>query len=225
MLERRTTPEARARAPWRRCATPGVDDLSLDLIFGVPGETRALLDARPRRPLALEPDHLSCYELEAKPGTRFTHRHGRALAAQAELLEDHLERVVDRLEAAGYRWYETASFARAGPRGTAQHRLLAGARLPRPRRRRGRRTVDGVRRRTRPRLAPYLGAAAGGAAPPQRHGAARRRARAPCERLMLGLRLAVGVERAAVEDVLDGRGVGPARRRGPACGEGAVRIY
>src|SRR4029077_6364698 len=71
--------------------------------------------------LALEPEHLSCYELEAKPGTRFAHRQGAELARQAELLEDHYEHVIARLRAAGYRWYETANFCRDDRR--AQHNL------------------------------------------------------------------------------------------------------
>ena len=53
----------------------------------------------------------SCYELEAKPGTRFTHAHGAALALQAEALEGYYERVGDT-DREGYRWYETANFCR-----------------------------------------------------------------------------------------------------------------
>ena len=60
--------------------------------------------------LALEPEHLSCYELEAKPGTRFTHAHGDELERQAEAMEGYFETVVDTLTGAGYRWYETANF-------------------------------------------------------------------------------------------------------------------
>ncbi len=82
---------------------------------------RAELDRDLDEALALAPEHLSCYELEAKPGTRFTHRHGAELARQAELLEDHYEHVIARLGAAGYRWYETANFCRDDRR--AQHNL------------------------------------------------------------------------------------------------------
>ena len=59
-------------------------------------------------------EHLSCYELEAKPGTRFTHAHGEELARQAEAMEGYFEQVVDTLTAAGYRWYETANFCLDG---------------------------------------------------------------------------------------------------------------
>ena len=60
--------------------------------------------------LALEPEHLSCYELEAKPGTRFTHAYGDELERQAEAMEGYFETVVETLTGAGYRWYETANF-------------------------------------------------------------------------------------------------------------------
>ena len=44
--------------------------------------------------LALEPEHVSAYELEAKPGTRFTHAHGAELERQAESMESYFELVV-----------------------------------------------------------------------------------------------------------------------------------
>ena len=66
--------------------------------------------------LALEPEHLSAYELEAKPGTRFTHAHGAELERQAESMESYFELVVETLTRAGYRWYETANFCRAACR-------------------------------------------------------------------------------------------------------------
>ena len=88
------------------------DNVSLDLIYGIPGQSAADLAADLDDALALEPEHLSCYELEAKPGTRFTHAWGGELERQAEALEDYFERVVARLTGAGFRWYETANFCR-----------------------------------------------------------------------------------------------------------------
>ena len=55
-----------------------------------PISTRDLAEA-----LALEPEHVSAYELEAKPGTRFTHAHGAELELQAEAMEAYFELVVD----------------------------------------------------------------------------------------------------------------------------------
>ena len=94
----------------------GFDNLSLDLIYGIPGQSASDLERDLAEALALEPEHLSAYELEAKPGTRFTHAHGAELERQAESMESYFELVVETLTAAGYRWYETANFCRAPER-------------------------------------------------------------------------------------------------------------
>ena len=99
----------------------GFDNLSLDLIYGIPGQTRAELADDLERAIALGPEHISAYELEAKHGTRFTIAHGAELERQAEQMEDYFERVVATLTGAGYRWYETANFCRDGKR--AEHNL------------------------------------------------------------------------------------------------------
>ena len=100
------------------------DNISLDLIYGIPGQKPSDLDDDLAEALALAPEHLSLYELEAKPGTRFTHAWGDELARQAEAMEGYFERVVETLMAAGYRWYETANFclaARQRAGGTSAH--------------------------------------------------------------------------------------------------------
>jgi len=58
-----------------------VDNISLDLLYGIPGQSRDDLGADLDEALALAPEHLSCYELEAKPGTRFAHAHGAEIVA------------------------------------------------------------------------------------------------------------------------------------------------
>ena len=185
----------------------GFDNISLDLIYGVPGQSAADLDADLADALALEPEHLSCYELEAKPGTRFTHAHGEELARQAEAMEGYAERVVETLTGAGYRWYETANFCRSdrGRDLRAQHNLAiwrgadylgigVGAVS----------TLGGERRRNPPSVARYVAALANGDAPPREVEQIDATTRA-VERLMLGLRLdePFSVEDAGVEDVLD----------------------
>lgn len=114
VLGRRAGPDDVRRA-FRILREAGIDNISLDLLYGIPGERRADLDADLDEALTLAPEHLSCYELEAKPGTRFARSHGAELAGQADALELHLERVVERLTGSGYRWYETANFARVEP--------------------------------------------------------------------------------------------------------------
>ena len=191
----------RCAGPSRRCARAGVANLNLDVLFGIPGETRAALDRDIDAALALEPDHLSCYELEAKPGTRFTFTHGAELARQAELLEDHYEHVIERLEGAGYRWYETANYCRDDRR--CRHNLAiwrgedylgigVGAVS----------TLGLLRRRNGPRLAPYIEALARGDAPIRVEEELTPDERLH-ERIMLGLRLDEPMDVAPVRDGLD----------------------
>jgi oxygen-independent coproporphyrinogen-3 oxidase len=112
VLDRQAQPEDVRRAV-HRLRDAGIGNISIDLIYGIPGQEPAELERDLAEALALEPEHLSAYELEAKPGTRFTHAHGAELVRQADAMEDYFERVVETLTAAGYRWYETANFCRA----------------------------------------------------------------------------------------------------------------
>ena len=119
-LERGATPADVKRA-FAHLRDAGFDNVSLDLIYGIPGQTPDHLADDLAQGLALQPEHVSAYELEAKPGTRFTIHHGQELARQADAMEDYFERVVETLTGAGYRWYETANFCRDGKR--AEHNL------------------------------------------------------------------------------------------------------
>ncbi len=176
-------------------------------IYGIPGQSAADLDADLAEALALEPEHLSCYELEAKPGTRFTHAHGEELARQADAMEGYFERVVDTLTDGGYRWYETANFCRSKTTGRdlrARHNLGywlgrdylgigVGAVS----------TVGGERRRNLPSLSPLRARRSPRATAPPREiepidDETHRR-----ELLLLGLRLDEPVALADVGDALD----------------------
>jgi oxygen-independent coproporphyrinogen-3 oxidase len=204
ILERRATPE-QVRAAAMRLRAAGVENLSLDLLFGVPGMGRAELDRDLGEALALNPEHLSCYELEAKPGTRFAHRHGAGLKRQAELLEDHYEHVIARLGEAGYRWYETANFCRDDRR--ARHNLAywtgrdyLGIGI-------GAVSTIGLERRTnRPSLAGYVDALERGERPPRSLEQLTPEERAR-ERLLLGLRLDVPLATAGLEHAIDPEGL------------------
>jgi len=127
VLERQAAPDD-VRHAVHTLRDVGFDNISLDLLYGIPGQSVADLDLDLAEALALAPDHLSYYELEAKPGTRFTHAWGDELARQAEAMEGYFGRVVETLVGAGYRWYETANFCisseRAGGRDLrARHNL------------------------------------------------------------------------------------------------------
>jgi oxygen-independent coproporphyrinogen-3 oxidase len=185
-LERRATP-ARVLDAVAVLREAGVTSLNLDLIFGVPGQSEDDLRADLDQALSFAPEHISYYELEAKPGTRFTHRHGAELARQAEMLEGHYETVVTTLRAAGYRWYETANFCRPGHEalhnlGYWEGRDYLGLGVGAVS------TVGLERRRNRSSLRGYLAAVEAGRPAPadvERLSAEERGS----ERLMLGLRL------------------------------------
>jgi putative oxygen-independent coproporphyrinogen III oxidase len=197
----------------------GFDNISFDLIYGIPGQTPADVEADLADALELGPEHLSCYELEAKPGTRFTHVHGAELVRQADAMESYLELVVERLTSAGYRWYETANFCRTPERGAgrdlrARHNLgywlgrdYLGIGLGAVS------TIAGRRWRNTPRLAAYIEALSGGARPPRKveplSADVRKR-----ERVMLGLRLDQPLPLTGLTDSLDDRALARLERLG-----------
>lgn len=94
----------------------GFRNLSLDLIFGLPGQTLAALQAELEDFLALEPDHLSVYGLTIEDETPFHHQHLRGEltlpeeeSAAAMFLDLH-----QRLTGSGYAHYEISNYARPG---------------------------------------------------------------------------------------------------------------
>jgi oxygen-independent coproporphyrinogen-3 oxidase len=217
VLERGAQPDD-VRGAFAHLRAAGFDNLSLDLIYGIPGQTVADLEADLAGALALEPEHLSCYELEAKPGTRFTHAWGDELARQAEAMEDYFERVVATLTGAGYRWYETANFCRGDRR--ALHNL--GYWLGRDYLGIGMgavSTIAGERRRNTPKLARYL---AGDYERELETIDDDVRAR---ERLMLGLRLDDPLSLTGLEHALDPAGLARVEQLGLAeRGDGTLTL-
>ena len=217
VLERGAQPDDVRRA-FAHLREAGFDNLSLDLIYGIPGQSVADLEADLAAALALEPEHLSCYELEAKPGTRFTHAWGDELARQAEAMEDYFERVVATLTGAGYRWYETANFCRGDRR--ALHNL--GYWLGRDYLGIGMgavSTIAGERRRNTPKLARYL---AGDYERELETIDNDVRAR---ERLMLGLRLDDPLSLTGLEHALDLAGLARVEQLGLAeRGDGTLTL-
>ena len=113
-VNRPHTPEQTAQAV-EAARRAGFDNLSLDLIYGLPGQTEDSWHATVEAALALEPEHLSCYGLKVEEGTPLAAR-----AAAGETLPDDDTQAelylwtVDRLARAGYEQYEISNFAKPG---------------------------------------------------------------------------------------------------------------
>ena len=102
----------------------GVPQVSLDLIFGIPGQTLAAWGQTLRRALDLEPDHIACYGLTYEPGTRLEARRqaGQLVPCAEQLEADMYLLAMETLEKAGYEQYEISNYARPG--GQCVHNLM-----------------------------------------------------------------------------------------------------
>lgn len=102
-----------------------VPSLSLDLIFGLPGQTAAGWRATVEAALALEPDHISVYALGLEAGTPLAGWVERGLveAPDGDRAADMYEWAAGRLRTAGYGHYEISNWARGapGPDGFPEH--------------------------------------------------------------------------------------------------------
>ncbi len=99
---------------WARAA--GFDQVSVDLIYGAPGESLSDWQMSVQAALALQPDHVSAYALIVEDGTALGRRvaRGELLAPDDDDLAVKYELVDDALTAAGYHWYEVSNWARGG---------------------------------------------------------------------------------------------------------------
>jgi oxygen-independent coproporphyrinogen-3 oxidase len=95
------------------------DNVNLDLMYALPGQSRDEALADIRAAIAFAPAHLSAYHLTLEPNTVF-HRYPPALPGDddAAAMQEALE---EALGAAGYENYETSAFARPGRR--SRHNL------------------------------------------------------------------------------------------------------
>jgi len=100
-------------------------DVSVDLIYGAPGESLADWNASLETALALEPDHLSAYALIIEEGTKLARQIARGDVPEpdGDLQADMYELADERLAAAGYEWYEVSNWARGGERHRSRHNL------------------------------------------------------------------------------------------------------
>lgn len=107
---------AEACAAVRQARAAGFRNLSLDLMYGLPGQTRAGLEASVQQALALAPQHISIYGLQVEEGTAFARAQaaGRLALPSDEESEAMYDYMTTALPAAGYARYEISNFARPG---------------------------------------------------------------------------------------------------------------
>ena len=97
---------------WAREA--GFEQLSVDLIYGTPGESMADWRASVEQAIALEPDHVSAYALIVEQGTAFARkvRRGEVVMPDDDETADKYVLADELLMSAGLGWYELSNWAR-----------------------------------------------------------------------------------------------------------------
>jgi oxygen-independent coproporphyrinogen-3 oxidase len=121
----------RAHSPGRaeQCVawalSAGFEHVSLDLIYGTPGESAQDWDLSVRSAIDAGPDHISAYALIVEEGTRLAARirRGELPAPDDDEMADRYLAAEDMLSAAGMNWYEVSNWA-TGPDAACRHNLL-----------------------------------------------------------------------------------------------------
>ncbi|RHW24563.1 coproporphyrinogen III oxidase [Nocardioides immobilis] len=122
-LDRTHDPE-RVPAVVAAARAAGFDQISLDLIYGTPGESGADWATSVEAALACEPDHVSAYSLIVEEGTALARRvkRGELPMPDEDDLADKYVAADDLLTAAGLEWYEVSNWAR-GSEARCRHNL------------------------------------------------------------------------------------------------------
>ncbi|MBR4038640.1 MAG: radical SAM family heme chaperone HemW [Clostridia bacterium] len=106
-----------AEAAVRMAREAGFENLNLDLMYGLPGQTAQQWRDTLQKAIALKPDHLSCYSLILEEGTPLfdSVNRGRCAPLPDEDAMEEMDALTMRLtREAGYAQYEVSNFARAG---------------------------------------------------------------------------------------------------------------
>ena len=96
--------------------TAGFQNVSMDLIYGLPGESLAELERDLEEMVALEPEHISIYGLQLEEGTAFAKMQemGRLMLPDDDTVERMYDTMTAFLPAHGYARYEISNFAKPG---------------------------------------------------------------------------------------------------------------
>ena len=107
---------ARAREAFRIVRKAGIDNISIDLIFGFSHLSDAVWADTVDEAVALGPEHISCYQLTVEGESVLAEMvaDGRYVEADDALCRRQYDILCQKLTAAGYRHYEISNFARPG---------------------------------------------------------------------------------------------------------------
>ena len=100
----------------RKIRSAGFKNLSLDLIYGLPGQTLSAWRQTLENVLTLQPEHMSCYGLQVEEGTPLYEYREIANLPDDDAQADMYMAAVEILEDKGYKQYEISNFARRGHR-------------------------------------------------------------------------------------------------------------
>lgn len=106
---------AQAEVSFQLLRDAGFENLNIDLMFGLPGQTLAQWEATLARTIALRPEHISAYCLTYEEDTDFFLRHSSGefrVDSDADAL--FFQTTMETLEGAGYEQYEISNYARKG---------------------------------------------------------------------------------------------------------------
>jgi oxygen-independent coproporphyrinogen-3 oxidase len=122
VLDRIHTPN-RSAAAAREALAEGFEHVSLDLIYGTPGESDDDLLRSIDAAVGTGADHVSAYALVVEDGTALARRvrSGEIAAPDDDVLAHRYELADEQLSAAGFEWYEVSNWSRAG--GQCRHNL------------------------------------------------------------------------------------------------------
>lgn len=105
---------AQARAAVQNARRAGFENISIDLIYGLPNQTRAQWAGTLRSAMDLRPEHISCYGLKVEEGTPLYEYQDAANLPDDDAQADMYLYTVATLEEFGFSQYEISNFARAG---------------------------------------------------------------------------------------------------------------
>ena len=115
LLHRRHTARQAIEA-FRRCREAGFQNISIDLMYGLPGETLETWEQDLQQAIDLHPEHISAYHLIYEEGTTLWNlrEQNKVEEAEEELSLTLFKTVIERLTKAGYQHYEISNFCLPG---------------------------------------------------------------------------------------------------------------